>query len=346
MKIDKIKINKKMLIATFSVIFVVLLGISLTKVVDAIQTHTIVVKINDSRDTAVTSYSTKAKTVAEFIAEENIDFIKDRDKISLSPDSEIKDDISITIDKAIDIKITADGQESIVTIIPTTVDKTLEIAGITIDEDDIVNISPSTVLRSGDSITITRVDIEYEEEFITTPFSEIAEESDYLFAGEYEIIQEGIDHIEKETYKIIKHDGVEISRELSASEIEQEGQDEITALGTRPRPAPVSNPSLPYSPGTSELGFSYTSVMNARAVAYTAPPGSHGAYGGLCTYGTVAVDPTVIPLGTKLYIEGYGYAYANDVGSGVKGNIVDLFMESIDECYAWGSRYVNVYILN
>ena len=346
MNINKIKINKKMLIAAFSVIFVVLLGISVTKVVDAIQTHTIVVNINDSRDTAVTSYNTKADTVAEFLTEANIDFVKGKDQISVPEDSEINDDMSITIDKAIDIKITADGKESIVTTVPVTVDKLLELAGITVDEDDIISILPTTVLRSGDIVTITRVDVEYEEKLITTPFEEVTEDSDYLFADESEIVQEGIDHIEKETYKITKHNGVEISRELSASEVVQEGQDEITALGTRSRPAPVSHPSLPYSPGTSELGFSYTSVMNARAVAYTAPPGSHGAYGGLCTYGTVAVDPTVIPLGTKLYIEGYGYAYANDVGSAIKGNIVDLFMESLSECYAWGSRYVNVYILD
>ena len=47
----------------------------------------------------------------------------------------------------------------------------------------------------------------------------------------------------------------------------------------------------------------------------------------------------------RLYIEGYGYAIANDVGSGIKGNTVDLYMEKYSQCLAWGSRNVNVYII-
>ena len=60
---------------------------------------------------------------------------------------------------------------------------------------------------------------------------------------------------------------------------------------------------------------------------------------------TVAVDPRVIPLGTKLYIEGYGYAIACDTGSAIKGNKVDVYFNSVKECYSWGSRNVDVYIL-
>ena len=53
----------------------------------------------------------------------------------------------------------------------------------------------------------------------------------------------------------------------------------------------------------------------------------------------------MIPLGSLLYIEGYGYAIANDVGSAIKGNIVDLYMEENSQCLAWGARTVNVYII-
>ena len=67
--------------------------------------------------------------------------------------------------------------------------------------------------------------------------------------------------------------------------------------------------------------------------------------------GTVAVDPSVIPLGTRLYIESldgrsdYGFAVAEDTGSAVKGNIIDLFMESEADVAAYGKRKVRVYIL-
>lgn len=59
----------------------------------------------------------------------------------------------------------------------------------------------------------------------------------------------------------------------------------------------------------------------------------------------VAVDPSVIPLGTRLYVEGYGEAYAVDTGSAIKGNIIDVHFSTADQCYAWGRRQVQVTIL-
>jgi len=61
--------------------------------------------------------------------------------------------------------------------------------------------------------------------------------------------------------------------------------------------------------------------------------------------GTVAVDPAVIPLGTRLYVEGYGYGRAEDVGSAIKGNRVDVYFEDPDRARQWGRRKVKVYIL-
>ena len=60
---------------------------------------------------------------------------------------------------------------------------------------------------------------------------------------------------------------------------------------------------------------------------------------------TIAVDPSVIPLGSKVYIPGYGYAIASDTGGAIKGNIIDLFMNSEQACLNWGRRPVTVYII-
>lgn len=59
----------------------------------------------------------------------------------------------------------------------------------------------------------------------------------------------------------------------------------------------------------------------------------------------IAVDPKVIPLGTKVYVEGYGYAVAGDIGSAIKGNKIDVFFSSKSEAYKWGRKNVNVKIL-
>jgi len=85
-------------------------------------------------------------------------------------------------------------------------------------------------------------------------------------------------------------------------------------------------------------------TITFEATAYTWT-GNRTATGTWPSRGTVAVDPRVIPLGTKLYIEGYGPAVALDTGGAIRGHIIDLYMESEDECWAWGRRTVKVRII-
>ena len=93
-----------------------------------------------------------------------------------------------------------------------------------------------------------------------------------------------------------------------------------------------------------EENNSYTITMNATAYTHTGNPTASGVYPQ--AYHTVSVDPNVIPLGTRMYIEGYGYAVAEDTGSAIKGNILDLFFDTEEECVNWGYRSVNVTILD
>ena len=62
---------------------------------------------------------------------------------------------------------------------------------------------------------------------------------------------------------------------------------------------------------------------------------------------TIAVDPRVIPLGSLVYVEGYGYARASDTGGAIKGNIIDVYLNSSSACNQWGRKYgVDVYIVS
>ncbi|WP_160690854.1 3D domain-containing protein [Clostridium sp. C2-6-12] len=86
------------------------------------------------------------------------------------------------------------------------------------------------------------------------------------------------------------------------------------------------------------------------STAYTARAGSLTASGLAVSrdpngISTVSVDPSVIPFGTYLYIDGYGYAIAADRGSAIKGNEVDVFFTSNSECNNWGRQDVKVTIL-
>lgn len=60
---------------------------------------------------------------------------------------------------------------------------------------------------------------------------------------------------------------------------------------------------------------------------------------------TIAVDPSIIPLGSKVYIPGYGLAIASDTGGLIKGNRIDLFLNSEDECINWGVQTVSLYLI-
>lgn len=86
-------------------------------------------------------------------------------------------------------------------------------------------------------------------------------------------------------------------------------------------------------------------VMMMEATAYTWT-GQRTASGTWPAIGTVATDPEVIPLGTKIWVEGYGEAVAEDTGGAVKGNIIDVYLATEAECWQWGRRQVEVRILD
>ena len=100
---------------------------------------------------------------------------------------------------------------------------------------------------------------------------------------------------------------------------------------------------------TSRGAMRYTDVMVMEASAYLPTDGGGDcitATGLPATHGVVAVDPDVIPLGTRVYIPGYGVAIAADTGGMIEGAMIDLCMESYDDCMDFGRRDIDVYILD
>lgn len=102
--------------------------------------------------------------------------------------------------------------------------------------------------------------------------------------------------------------------------------------------------------------ISYSKALTVMATAYSEEESSNtwglqtatgvDAVRDPNSWSTIAVDPSVIPLGTKVYVEGYGYAIAQDTGSAIIGKHIDCFFYTVADMNAWGTRTVNVYILN
>jgi len=83
--------------------------------------------------------------------------------------------------------------------------------------------------------------------------------------------------------------------------------------------------------------------FKVRAVAYCL--NSHTASGTDPKKGTIAVDPRIIPLGSRIYVPGYGWGKALDCGGGIKGRIIDIWLPSYNECISWGSRKVAIKVI-
>lgn len=105
--------------------------------------------------------------------------------------------------------------------------------------------------------------------------------------------------------------------------------------------------TVTFTPGASS-GSTALSTLTMQSTAYTGgtltATGTKPVYnpGGIST---IAVDPSVIPLGSKVYVSGYGIAIAADTGGAINGNIIDLYFNSEADCIAWGRRNVTVEIL-
>jgi len=112
---------------------------------------------------------------------------------------------------------------------------------------------------------------------------------------------------------------------------------------------PAEAPTVIESPGTSISEYRQIEapepeplIFEATAYCYT---GNRTATGTWPSRGTIAVDPEVIPLGTRLHIEGYGEGIAEDTGGAIKGEIIDLYMLDRNEALSWGRRQVEVRII-
>jgi 3D (Asp-Asp-Asp) domain-containing protein len=143
--------------------------------------------------------------------------------------------------------------------------------------------------------------------------------------------------------------GVEQSREIISETVVASPVTEIVERGIGFKLGALTDTNLP--------SFRYREAMVMNASAYTAGFGCTGkhpcdpwygitASGRRVEHGIVAVDPAVIPLGTLLYVEGYGFSIAADVGGAIRGHKIDLFMHELHDALRFGRRNINVWVLD
>lgn len=195
-------------------------------------------------------------------------------------------------------------------------------------------------------------EIRYEVDRDTVKYETKIVYNDKKYIDYKEVIQTGQEGMKKKIYQDAYEDGRLVSKSLEEEIIYKEPVEQIIEVGTREYLTIASR----------GLNIRYEKEMDMIATAYDLSYESTGKYpddpyygitasGAKAQPGTVAVDPRVIPLGTKLYVASldgspdYGYAVALDTGGAIKGNKIDLFMENGEDVYQFGRRQVKVYIL-
>ncbi len=172
------------------------------------------------------------------------------------------------------------------------------------------------------------------------PYRRVMRMSESVPAGDLEVSKQGVPGILEKIFQVTYKDSTPVNYRLIASHVIKPSVDEVTEAGIRTREAAA----LP-----SRSGY-YDRARELEMVATGYSP-SEGPGRGICAtgmragYGVVAVDPRVIPLGSRLYIRGYGYAVAGDTGGAIKHNRIDLGNSSYSEAEQVGRRRVEVTIL-
>jgi 3D (Asp-Asp-Asp) domain-containing protein len=193
---------------------------------------------------------------------------------------------------------------------------------------------------SSESSTTTVKEIAQRE---SIPFTTLRKSTADLRSGTSKTVQAGKAGEKLVKYRVYSKGDEEVNREIVSTSVLRNPTQEIVKVGT----------AAPKRFGSRGGYFSGGKVISMIATGYTGSAAENGgnssgrsATGLKIGHGVVAVDPNFIPLGTRLYIEGYGYAVAADTGGAIKGNRIDLGHDTHREANQVGRRSVKVHILD
>lgn len=305
-----------------AVVCVLLLGCSVW------AQKTVVLEADGGKNTV----KTFSRTVAGLLESQNI-ILLDKDEVSPSLETPLQSGMEVKVFRAADVTISVDGCDIPVRTMCGNVAGVLAECGVSLGPDDEVEPALDDPISSGINVKIARVKFADQVSDAPISYETRKEYTTKLPAGSSRVAQEGREGKERQTWRITYKDNIEVDRQLVAREVMQPAQDQIMLVGS----------TTVVSRGGDDIRYSRVLDMLATGYTYT---GNNTASGVAPHYGAVAVDTRVIPMGTKLYVEGYGYATALDRGGAIKGNRIDLFFETREQATKWGLRWVKVYVLD
>lgn len=283
---------------------------------------------------------TVSNTVEELLSEQKIE-LSAHDQVYPNLDENIENNLEVTIDFAFLVKVNDGGKEEEVYTTSISVEDFLKQQEIVLNELDRVENDLTATLTADDTINIIRVEKSNETVQEKVNYATVTKKDSSLLKGSQKVITQGQEGLVNKEYEVVKENGVVVSKTLLKETKVKDAVDKVVAVGTQVSVAQASRGSV-----TSGEELTVT------ATAYT--PYCTGCSGVTATginlknnpdLKVIAVDPSIIPLGTKVYVEGYGYAIAGDTGGAIKGNKIDVFFPTKSQAYNWGRKTVKIRIL-
>lgn len=311
--------------------------------------------IVDEKDLSV--WTTK-RTVGDVLNEAGIE-VTEHDELSPKLQAKLGKDHTITIDKAYEFTLVDGLNEKKYWSTKLTVQEFIEKENIQLNEFDRVEgledtIKPSSVVQ------IVRVEKSSDVVEVAADYTVETRKDDSLLKGREKVVQQGEQGKVTKTYEIVKENGKEVSRTQIEETVTKKPTNKIVSVGTKVMVASTATANSNSSSKSSGVGVSRNDSaptggkeFYVESTAYT--PYCNGC-SGISAAGinlranpnlkVIAVDPRVIPLGTKVWVEGYGYAVAGDTGGAIKGNKIDVLMADKAQAYSWGRKKVKIRVMN
>lgn len=299
-------------------------------------------------DGTVETVITYSGTVKDVLLSKGIE-LKEKDKVQPSLESKVNENEEIVVNTAVPMEIVMGEKKTTVYSAEKEVGQALvenleelKSNGINYDKDlDEVNPGVNTNVIEDMSVKIVDVEVKTVEEEKSIPYETVVEKDSDLEKGKKVVKNEGTNGKKQVTYKVTYKDGKEVSKKEVQSKTLSKPVNALVKQGTK-------NPAK-YIPNRGGAPVTYKRKLVVESTAYalhgTTATGTRPVYnpGGVST---IAVDPRVIPLGSLVYVDGYGFAKAADTGGAIKGNIIDVYFTSKAMCTQWGRRHgLNAYIV-
>ncbi len=303
---------------------------------------------------------TTGRTAGELLAEAGLEY-GEYDEVIPRPDRPVYRNGVVQVKSAFKVFVSADNGTREVLTTAETVEDLMVGEGLELGEHDEINPDLHEELKPYSEVSVLRIEKVYLANTFDIPYESEVRDNPALGRGLSTVLSAGEEGLKEEVVEIVYADGREISREIVGEQVIEVPKNEVIEQGT----ASTLN--------RDDISFEYDRVLRVEATAYC--PGTPGsgcpvdhrgfatctgqatgltatgdsAVAGDGTYENphiIAVDTSVIPLRSMVYIEGYGFAVALDTGGSIRGHKIDLLFARHQEAIYFGRRTLNVYLLS